>query len=366
MLWSAYSFLHRAKPAAGFTPPVTILKPVRGVDPEAFAAFESHCRQDYPDFELIFGVWDPADPAIPAIERLKQEFPERSIRLIVCDKILGTNRKVSNLIQMLPHARHQHLVITDSDIRVASDWLRKVMAPFAGAQVGMVTSLYRGAPESTLGSELESLGISSEFMGGVLAARIVEGGIHFALGSTLAIRRNVLERIGGFDLLLDYLADDFELGNRTSAAGYRVELADTVVDTHVPGYSFGTFFEHQLRWGRSTRDSRRAGYLGVLLTFGLPWSVLALIAAFGAPWAWALFVAALLTRLAVAWSIGWTVLRDPLVKGLLWLLPLRDFIALAVWIGSYTGRTVTWRGERFVLKDKKIFRATDSPPSTGI
>ncbi len=356
VLWSARSFLRRTRPAEKFTPPVTILKPVRGVDPDAFVAFESHCRQDYPQFEIIFGVWEHDDPAIAAIEQLKSEFPGRSIRLVVCPQLLGTNFKVSNLIQMLPMARFEHLIVNDSDIRVPSDYLRKVVAPFADPSVGMVTSLYRGAPEKTLGSELESVGISTEFMAGVLAARVVEGGIHFALGSTLAIRRDVLAKIGGFEALLDYLADDFEMGKRTSDAGYRVELADTIVDTHIPAYPFGKFFQHQLRWGRSTRDSRRAGYLGVLLTFGLPWAVFALIAARGAPWAWILFAAALLTRYAVAETVARGVLADSHYPRLRALVPLRDFIAMAVWIGSYTGRSVIWRGERFVLKDRKIYK----------
>ncbi|MBZ5648350.1 MAG: bacteriohopanetetrol glucosamine biosynthesis glycosyltransferase HpnI [Acidobacteriia bacterium] len=360
VLWAARSFVRRSRPVEVFTPPVTILKPVRGIDPEAFAAFESHCRQDYPDFEIIFGVWDPADSAIAAIEQLKKEFPDRSLRLIVCPEILGTNRKVSNLVQMLPHARHQHLIVNDSDVRVPQDYLRRVVAPFADAKVGMVTALYRGAPEDTLGSELESLGISTDFIGGVLAARVVDRGIRFALGSTLAIRRDLLAQIGGFEALLDYLADDYEMGKRTCDAGFRVELADTVVDTHLPAYSLRSFFEHQLRWARGMRDSRRAGYFGVVLTFGLPWSVFALIAAGGALWAWALFAVTVLARLAVAGVIGRVILRDPHVWCLLWLLPLRDFMALLVWCASYAGHTIIWRGERFRLKDRKLYRVSGS------
>lgn len=356
VLWAARSFLRRPRAAEGFTPPVTILKPVRGVDPDAFAAFESHCRQDYPEFEMIFGVSDPADPAIAAVDRLKKEFPDRNIRLVVCPEALGANRKLSNLAQMLPQARHQHLVVNDSDIRVPPDYLRKVAAPFADAKVGMVTALYRGLPQGTLGSELESLGISTDFMGGVLAARALEGGIHFALGSTLAIRRDVLAQIGGFEAFTDYLADDYELAKRTCDAGFRVELADAVVDTHLPAYSFGQFWEHQLRWGRGIRDSRSAGYFGLLLTFGLLWSVLALLAAGGAPWAWALLALALLMRLAVAGVIGRKVLRDPHVWRLVWLLPLRDLVALLVWCASYAGHTIVWRGERFRLQDRKLYR----------
>ncbi len=360
VLGAVRSFSRRPRPPEGFAPPVTLLKPVRGVDPEAFAAFESHCRQDYPEFELIFGVSDPADPAIAAIDRLKKDFPERSIRLILCPAVLGTNRKVSNLVQMLPHARHQHLIVNDSDIRVSPDYLRRVMAPFADPKVGLVTALYRGAPQRTLGSKLESLAISADFMGGVLAARALEGGLHFALGSTLAIRRDVLTQIGGFEGLADYLADDYEIAVRTCDAGFRIAIADTVVDTHLPAYSLGQFWEHQLRWGRGIRASRPAGYFGLLLTFGLPWSVLALLAAGGAPWAWALFALALLMRLALAGVVGHTVLRDRHLWRLLWLLPLRDFVTLLVWCAAYTGDTIVWRGERFRLKDRKLYRVSES------
>ena len=360
VLRAARSFLRRPRAAEGFAPPVTILKPVRGVDPDAFAAFESHCRQDYPEFELVFGVSDPADPAVTAIDRLKQEFPDRSIRLLVCAEVLGANRKVSNLVQMLPHARHQHLIVNDSDIRVPPDYLRKVMAPFADAKVGMVTALYRGAPENTLGSKLESLGISTDFMGGVLAARALEGGLHFALGSTLAIRRDVLAQTGGFEAFADYLADDYEIARRTCDAGFRVEVADTVVDTHLPAYSIGQFLEHQLRWGRGIRDSRPAGYLGLLLTFGLLWSLLALLAAGGAAWAWALLGLTLLMRFAVAGTLGRIVLRDPHLGPLLWLIPLRDMVAVLVWCASWVGHTIVWRGERFQLKERKLYRVSGS------
>ena len=357
VVWAARAFLRRPRPPEDFTPPVTLLKPVRGDDPDAFAAFESHCRQDYPEYELIFGVWDPADPAIAAVERLKQEFPQRQIRLVVCAQSLGANRKLSNLVQMLPHARFHHLVVNDGDIRVPPDYLRKIMAPFAAPEVGMVTALYRAVPLPTLGSRLESIGISTDFIAGVLAARLLEGGVRFALGSTMAIRADVLNRIGGFQPLLDYLADDYELGKRTADAGFRVEIADTVVDTHLPPYSWTAFLEHQLRWWRGIRDSRRAGYVGLALTFGLPWAVFTLLASAGAVWAWLLLVAALLTRYAMAESVALSILHDPEYRRLSLLVPFRDLVALGIWLAGFAGHTVTWRGERFLLKDRKLYRA---------
>ncbi len=356
VLWAARSFRRRLRPPEGFTPPVSILKPVRGDDPDAFAAFESHCRLDYPEYELIFGVWDPADTAIAAVERLRQQFPGRAIRLVMCPQSLGANRKLSNLVQMLPHARFPYLIVNDSDIRVPPDYLRRVMAPFADSNVGLVTALYRGAPSPTLGSRLESLGISTDFIPGVLAARRLEGGLRFALGSTMAIRAEALARIGGFEPLVDYLADDYELGKRTADAGLRVELADTLVDTHLPPYSGAGFLHHQLRWWRGIRDSRRAGYLGLALTFGLPWAIAAVLAAGGATWAWCLLLATLFARYVMAEYVARLVLDDPAYPRLRLLLPLRDLVALAIWLLGWAGRSVIWRGERFLLKDRKLHR----------
>jgi ceramide glucosyltransferase len=314
----------------------------------------SHCLLDYPDYEIIFGVADPEDPAVSLVERLIREFPDRAIRLVTCPQALGANRKVSNLIQMEPHARFEHLVINDSDIRVPASYLKKVMPPFADPRVGMVTCLYRAVAGRSLGSRLEALGISTDFFPGVLAALRLEGELRFALGSTLAFPRGVLAAIGGFEPLLDYLADDFELGCRVAAAGYQVVLADVVVETNLPNYSFGDFFAHQLRWGRSTRDSRPWGYSGVLLTQGLPWAFAALLASGGAAWGWALagLVAAL--RVAVADAVGRGVLGDRFVWPRLWLLPLRDLVGMAVWIGSYTGRRVRWREEEFILEKGRL------------
>ena len=354
-LWSARDFLRSVKrqKSAPFTPPVSILKPLKGTDPEIYESFRSHCLQDYPEYELIFGVSDPDDPAVELVRRLQQEFPQRPIQLVVCPKVLGTNMKVSNLVQMLPYAHFDHLIINDSDIKVAGDYLRRVIGPFADDRVGMVTCLYRGIAGSTLGSRLESIGISTDFSAGVLAARTLEG-IHFALGSTLAFPRRALEAIDGFEPLVDYLADDFELGARISAAGYEVRLSDVVVDHHLPDYSLNGFMQHQLRWARSTRDSRRWGYTGVVLTFGVPWAILALLISGGQPWAWGLLALALALRIAMAVQVGSMILRDRQVWREIHLLPLRDIAALLVWIASYAGHTVSWRGDLFVLENGKL------------
>jgi ceramide glucosyltransferase len=337
-----------------FMPPVSILKPLRGADERMYEALRSHCLQDYSEYELIFGVSEPDDQAIGLVERLKQEFPNRSIRLLMCSRQLGTNVKVSNLVQMLPLARHPYVLVNDSDIRVPRDYLRLVMSALKGPQVGMATCLYRGVAGTSLGSRLESVGISTEFMPGVLTARLLEGGLQFALGSTLAMRREALRTIGGFEPLLDYLADDYELGYRISNAGFKVALAEPVVDTFLANYTLAEFFEHQLRWGRSTRNSRELSYFGLLLTFGFAWSIGAVVFSRGAAWGWGLFAAALLLRFAVALVLAMRVLGDRQILRDWWLVPIRELVAVAVWIGSYTGRTITWRGRKFVLREKKL------------
>ena len=360
-LWSARAFLRerkavgRVRPTQAM-PPVSILKPLKGTDPDIYESFRSHCLQDYPEYEIIFGVSDPDDPAVASVQQLQREFPERSIRLVVCRDRLGANVKVSNLEQMLSVARYQHLLVNDSDIRVEPDYLRRIMVPLTDERVGMVTCLYRGVPARTLGSRLESLGISTDFCAGVLVARQLEGGLRFGLGSTLAFRRADLERIGGFKSIVDFLADDYELGRRIAGLGLQVMLSDVVVETHLPAYDLSGFLSHQLRWARGVRDSRAGGYIGLVFTYGLMWGLFALIAGGAAPWSWAVFGVTVLLRLAVALTVGSAVLESRRLLGSLWLLPVRDLVAVLVWIASFAGHTVTWRGDRFELRKGRLIR----------
>ena len=358
-LWSAANFLRERKRGSAFPtqalPPVSILKPLKGTDPEMYESFRSHCLQDYPEYEIIFGVSDSNDPAIENVKALQREFPDCRIQLVVSPKILGTNVKVSNLAQVLPEARYDCLIVNDSDIRVEPDYLRRVTAPLTNPQVGMITCLYRGVASATLGSHLEALGISTDFCPGVLAARQLEG-IRFGLGSTLAFRRADLEKIGGFTSFVDYLADDYELGKRIAALGLSVELSDVVVETHLPSYELRDFFVHQLRWARGVRDARAGGYLGLGFTFGIFWALLALASSRAALWAWIALAVTLFLRLGVALVVGRGVLQDRQVLKDAWLIPLRDWIAVVVWIASLGGHTVTWRGDRFELKDGKLNR----------
>ena len=362
-LWGARSFAHywRRKRFEGeFAPDVTILKPVKGVDPRMFAGFESHCRQKYAGrFEIVFGVSSPDDPAVMEIERLRAEFPECAIRLVECRERLGTSGKVSNLVQMLREARYEHVIINDSDIYVSPNYLTRVMRCFSDETVGMVTCPYVGktserGPGLTLWARLEALGISTDFFPGVLAARFLEKGIRFGLGSTLATTKTALAKAGGLEPLVECLADDYEMGARIWKAGYRVELCTEVVETTVPAYGFGGFRDHQLRWARSTRDSRKLGYLGLGITYALPWAIMTCVASGFALWSFSLLSVVALARVAVALSVGVGLLGDGQVLRDLWLLPVRDFFGLWFWAWSYAGDTVVWRGELFRLRDGRI------------
>jgi ceramide glucosyltransferase len=361
-MWSGNRFLRkrqaRARSATSLSP-ISILKPLKGTDPGMAEAFRSHCLQNYPEYEIIFGVSDSADPAIGVVEQVKNEFPDRAIRLVVCPEILGTNVKVSNLVQMARQARHDVFVVNDSDILVQPDYLLRLMNALSETNVGLVTCLYRGRPVDTLGSRLEALGIGSDFSAGVLVAQEVEGGLRFGLGSTLAFRKRDLEAIGGFESMLEYLADDYQLGARISGGGLLVKLSDMVVETFLPAYSFQDFIAHQLRWGRTIRDSRLWGYLGLVTTFGLPSGLLVLLLAKGALWALALLGVTLVLRLGMAVMVGKHVLQDPKIVSSLWLIPLRDLLGVFVWAGSFFGNTVRWRGDTFRLVRGRLVKITE-------
>src|SRR5271167_1362236 len=271
---------------APFTPPVSILRSLKGLDPHMYLAFRSHCVLDYDEYEVLFGVSDLNDPAVALVEKLREEFPLRQLQVVHCPEVLGLNGKVSNLAQMLPQARYEHIVINDSDIVVPRDYLQRVLAPMAKPGVGMVTTLYRAIAGKTLASRLEALGLSTDFAGGVLIARAMEGRIRFGLGATIATTKTVVREIGGLEPMADYLGDDYELGARTVAAGHRVELADVLVETALPDYSFRDFWLHQMRWARNVKDRRPGQYFGSVVTFALVWAVLGVLAGPHEWWTW--------------------------------------------------------------------------------
>jgi ceramide glucosyltransferase len=360
----AYLFARRA-PHRAFTPGVSILKSLKGLDPGMIDAFRSHCRQSYAgEYELLFGVSSLDDTAAAAVEELKREFPERAIRLIECSRVLGTNGKVGTLIQLVPHARYSFILINDSDITVSPRYLERVMACFAPApekngkalaEVGLVTVLYRGRAHGTLASRLEALGIATDFQASVLLAKIIEDGLQYGLGSTLAISRETLDKIGGLEPLVNHLADDYQLGVHVVQAGYRVALSPEVVETGIPAYGWRGFTDHQLRWARTVRDARPWGYTGLIVTHGLSWALLNVLASgFSLVSLWLLGMSFLL-RVTLAMTVGAQVLGDRQVLRSLWLLPLRDLVAMGVWAAGFAGNTIVWRGERFLLKDGKLY-----------
>jgi len=336
-----------------FTAPVSMLKPVRGLDPDFYGAIHSHAAQDYPEFEILFAVSDAADPAVPEIRRLAAAFPARRIELFVTDRYYGPNAKVNSLERLLREARHEILVISDSDIHVAPDYLRRIVAPLAQPSVGLVTCPYRGVPQicghpklgAYLAAVLESLWISTDFHAGVLVARVL--GLSFALGATMVVRRSAIEKAGGFGPLAAYLADDYQLSQAIALPGSKIVLSDCVVETTLPVESWSRSWEHRVRWARTLHVCRPGGYAGLIVTFAVPLSLAALTIRFSL---WPLAAACVLLRLLAAYVVAVRRLRDRLASSVYFLLiPLADLVSLAVWVASFFGRTVVWRGEKFRL-----------------
>jgi ceramide glucosyltransferase len=353
----------RRRPLPAFAPPVSVLKSLKGLDPGMMEAFRSHCRQTYAgDFELLFGVSSMEDPAVAAVHQLQAEFPDRAILLIECPEQLGTNGKVSTLVQLARLARHEFLLINDSDITVSPRYLERVMACFAleapgRPRVGLVTALYRGRAHGGLASRFEALGIATDFQAGVLLSKWIEGGLRYGLGSTLAVRREALEKAGGLEALVDHLADDYEMGARVARSGFRVELSPEVVETSIPGYGWRGFTDHQLRWLRTVRDARPWGYAGLIFTHGPGWVLVNVLASGLSPVSLWLLGLAFFLRLALAMTVGAAVLADRQVLANLWLLPLRDLVAMGLWAAGFASNTIVWRGERFTVRGGRLEKA---------
>ena len=268
-----------------------------GKDPEIYESFRSHCLQDYPEYEIIFGVSDPADPAVASVEWLQQEFPDmqHSVGRVSRDsrpQCEGQQSRADGAVR----PRYGYLIVNDSDIRVESDYLRRVIAPLAIRTWAWLRVCIAGLPATTVGSQIGGAGDQHDFCSSVLVAEQVERGLHFGLGSTLAFRRSELNRIGGFKSIVDFLADDYELGRRIAGLGLKIVLSDVVVETHLPAYDLRDFLMHQLRWARGVRDARRGGYIGFVSTFGIAWALIAVLAAGASPWSWLVLAAMLLLR----------------------------------------------------------------------
>lgn len=352
-LWASYAYFRKksktANQRASFCRPVSILKPVRGLDREAYQNFASFCLLDYPEYEVLFCVTDAGDPAVPVIEKVQRDFPERRIRLLVGARKYGASGKVNKLCRLVDEASYDLLVISDSDVRVEPGYLQDVTAPFADPDVGAVTVFFRSTIVGGVGATLDAAGSAVEFAASALLARKLEG-IHFALGATMATTKKVLREIGGLEPLADHYVDDYEVGKRIAELGYRVELARTPVWMVYPRESLSQFLRHELRWTIGLRNVRGLGHAAMGLVLGLPWMVLAAWAAPTALIASLYIFAYLALRFAVYWVIGVWGLGDPVVRRKWWLAPVRDAANFAVWVASFFSNRISWRGSEFTVK----------------
>jgi ceramide glucosyltransferase len=334
------------------------MKPVRGVDAEAYENFASFCRVDYPPdrVQYLFGAIDPNDPALDLVRKLQQEFPDRQIDIVSGSKshVDGYNRKVTNLAGMLPCAKHDLLVLCDSDMRARPDYLRAIVAPFqqgavAGKKtVGVVTCPYRGAVVRSFAAVLEALGIGAEFIPSVLTSRALEG-VSFALGSTIVLPKQVLAEIGGFEDLADELADDYQIGNRAAKRGYSVIVSTYCVDDVLGAEQFKPMWARRLRWARTVRICRPGGYAGAAVTHGIVLGLLFLLSTGFSKLGWEVLGTVVGFRFAMASGIA-TLTGDRNPIRYLPILPLSDLFSFALYVGSYLGNTIVWRGDRFRLQ----------------
>ncbi len=350
-------------------PPVTILKPIHGMEDELEENLASFFEQEYPDYEIIFGARDTLNPALEVAERVRARYPNVKSRVVLSGPPTWPNAKVFSLQKMIAATDRSHFVISDSDVRVGPDFLRNTIPPLIDPKVGLVTCMYRGIPATDFWSTLEALGLSVEMSSGVMVADMLEG-MRFALGPAMTARRDAIDAIGGIAATAEYYSDDFELGNRIWAKGYRVVLSHHIVKNVLTTRSAVRTLGDQLRWMKSTRYSRPAGHLGTGLTFAMPFGLLGFAAAAGLGH-WGLGLAflgwAALNRMIQSVVVGWGIAGDPRSVSFCWLYPLRDLAGFFVWVGSYTSRRFYWRGETYAFgKGGRIAaeqRRTENPSS---
>jgi ceramide glucosyltransferase len=354
----------RKLPPAAFAPPVSLLKPLHGSEPDLESHLQSFFEQEYPKFEIIFCARSEQDPGLEVARQVAARYPAIRSKFLCSGSAPYANAKVWSLERMQSVAAHRFFVISDSDVSVTPDYLRAVMAPFADERVGMVTCLYRGVADSSFWSQLEAVGMSVEMSAGVLVAEMLEG-MKFALGPTMVVRRDCLDEAGGFRAIGPYHADDFMLGNRISATGQRVVLSTHTIEHHVLNSSFLPSVLHQIRWMKSTRFSRPKGHFGTALTFSMPYGLLAagVALAFHHPllgamlflWSWA-------SRVALGALVGRLVVAEPRLLRSALLYPLRDLLGFCYWVASYVSNQVKWRGEVYNLLQDGFMR-NDSRPA---
>lgn len=345
--WCVRAFFRNPQAAdPNFCPPVSILKPVKGLDPQAYENFASFACQDYPEYEILFGVQDTEDPAVPVIQRIQRDFPQLNVRLITGPPV-GTNPKASILYHLAAQARYQTLAMSDSDMRVTPDYLRRVVAPLANLEVGLVTCLYKGGEVQNLASRMEALYIGGAYLPSILVGRRYLSG-RFALGATIVLHQRHLEAIGGLGTIADYLAEDYELGARLGAQGKEVHLSDYITTNILGAGDFREIWHRQVRWAQCARVSRWKEYPGLILTFSLPLAIATAILGRSAPWTGGVLATSLLIRWGVAWLVsGYS--EDSVLRRYLLFLPLTDIFTFLVWCRGGVGRRVIWRGQSFEL-----------------
>jgi len=341
----AFRYRHSGAPVLAKFPPVSVLRPMAGAEDNTEANLRSLFAQQYPEFEVLLSVHDAADPAAAVARRVMAEFPSVPARLIVAGASPLPNAKVWSLRALIPQAAHETLAMTDSDIRLAPNCLRTATSELAQPGVALVTCPYRAAGGPRLWSRLEALGLNTDFLAGMLTQRFLNG-MDFAIGCTVATRRGELDAIGGMERLQRYLAEDFMMGKLIHQRGGKVVLSRSVIEHHIGNDAFAKNWKHRLRWARSTRRSRRLGYVGELFTKP---TAIALLLLMAAPGAWGLALIALIFRAGVAWSTAVEILDDPLIARYWWLLPLEDLAGFATWVLGFFGKTILWRGRKMVV-----------------
>ena len=350
-LIAALRYLGALPPKHGNLPPVSVLKPLAGVDDGLEENLRSFFRQDYPCFEILFAIHTEDDPAGDVVRKLQKEFPGVRSRLLVSGESGCPNRKVNSLQRMRRHAKYGLLVASDSDVYVEKNMLRAIAGELDDVEVGLVTCPYRAVAGRSFWSTLEAIGMNTEFLGGMLTARMLEG-MKFALGALVAVKRSVLEELGGFARLQDYLADDFVLGRFVAEAGYRVILSAHTVEHRIGAQSFAVSVSHRLRWNRSTRRSRPLGYCGQVFTNPI---ALALLLTAVNPVFWPLLILTLVVRIGTACAMADWVVKDPATIRQWYLIPFQDLFSFVTWVAGFFGSAICWRAIKYrVLPDGRL------------
>jgi ceramide glucosyltransferase len=358
-----------------FTPPVSLLKPLHGAEPNLAEHLEGFFQQDYPAYEILFCARTLNDPGLRIAREVAARYPSIRVRFLTCGAPPFANAKVASLDHMAQAAQHPILIVSDSDVRVTPQYLGAVVAPFADQGVGMVTCPYRGVPSaavptgnhrtSALWAQLEGAGMSIEMTAGVLVANMLEG-MQFALGPTMAVRSACVQEMGGFRVLGQYCADDFLLGNLVAAKGHRVVFSHHAIDHIVLNTGFVDSMRHQVRWSKSTRFSRPKGHFGTSLTFSMPFALLAFVTALclHLPWvATALLAWGIVTRMMLAAAIGVAVVQERSLARTMLLFPLRDLMGFGFWVASYGSNKILWRGEQYTLETGGYMRSAHLAPA---